>query len=53
VAKLGFTCPCGQEHKFDGWALAHQHIRITHVCTCGRTNTLLQGEVVQSKAKKS
>lgn len=43
---MGYTCPCGKFHKFDAWALAHQHIRLVHVCTdCGRKNDVFKGKV--------
>ena len=44
----GYVCKCGAYQVFSVWVYAHLDIEITHTCTCGRKNHLLNRGVIYS-----
>jgi hypothetical protein len=41
-----YTCmDCGAVHEFPADVFTHWNIPIPHVCTCGTSYTILQGDV--------
>ena len=35
------TCVCGRLHKYPPYVIAHMNVELSHICGCGRENTIL------------